>query len=115
MTVDKFVKEGKIFPFKATSDEINKSLEVAKRDLSLAEDILGNNLDWCFAIAYNAVFQACRVYIFSLGFRPALLMCIRQSSDSWKQLRKHLTKTCSLILIELDGNDTGHYTTRQEW
>mgnify|MGYP001097145377 CR=1 FL=1 len=71
MTINKFVKEGKILPFKATHEEINKSLEIAKRDLSLAENILKDNLDWCFAIAYNAVFQACRAYMFSSGYRPA--------------------------------------------
>ena len=71
MSIDKLLKEGKIHHFKAKREEIDKSPEIAKRDLSLAEKILQDDLDWCFSITFNGVFQACRAYMFSLGYRPA--------------------------------------------
>lgn len=71
MTIDDLLKEGKLHNFEAKSEEIDKCLEIAKRDLSLAEKILEDDLDWCFSITYNAIFQACRAYMFSLGYRPA--------------------------------------------
>jgi len=71
MSIDKLLKEAKIHRFEPKRGEISKSLEIARRDLSLAERILQEDLDWCFSITYNAVFQACRAYMFSLGYRPA--------------------------------------------
>lgn len=71
MTIDKLLKEGKLHRFKATQDEIEKPLEIAERDLSVAEKIFEENLDWSFAIAYNAILQACRAYILFSGYRPA--------------------------------------------
>lgn len=71
MTIDKLLKEGKLHQFKATQDEIEKPLEIAERDLAVAEKIFEEDLDWSFSIAYNAILQACRAYMFSLGYRPA--------------------------------------------
>ncbi len=70
MSIDRLLEQGKIHRFKATQDEIKKSLEIAERDLSVAEKIFQDDLDWCFSIGYNAIFQACRAYMFSLGYRP---------------------------------------------
>ena len=71
MSIDRLIKEGSIHPFHAASEEINKVMDIAKRDLALAESILGESLDWAYSIAYNAVLQACRAYMFHLGYRPA--------------------------------------------
>lgn len=71
MSVEELIKEGSIYPFKATHGEIERAMEIARRDLSLAERLVAENLDWCFSIAYNAVFQACRADMFHLGYRPA--------------------------------------------
>ncbi len=71
MSIDKLLKEGKLHQFKATQDEIEKPLEIAERDLAVAEKIFEEDLDWSFSIAYNAILQACRAYMFSLGYRPA--------------------------------------------
>lgn len=71
MSVEDLVGEGSIHPFEATRGEVQKAMEIARRDLALAERLLGENLDWCFSIAYNAVLQACRAYMFHLGYRPA--------------------------------------------
>jgi len=71
MTIDDLLKDGKLHHFKAKPEEINKCLEIARRDLSLAEKIFKDDLDWCFSITYNAILQACRAYMFFLGYRPA--------------------------------------------
>jgi uncharacterized protein (UPF0332 family) len=71
MSIERLVQAGSIHPFRATSDEVDKALQVARRDLALAENILSESLDWSYSIAYNAVLQACRAYMFHLGYRPA--------------------------------------------
>lgn len=71
MTIERLLREGSIHPFTATPDEVNKAIEIARRDLSLAESIVKESQDWSFSIAYNAVLQACRAYMFHLGYRPA--------------------------------------------
>ena len=58
MAIERLIKEGSIHPFSATPDEVNKAMEIARRDLSLAESIVEESRDWCFSIAYNAVLQA---------------------------------------------------------
>jgi len=71
MSIERLIQEGSIHPFKATQDEVDKALEIARRDLVLAEGIMGESLDWSYSIAYNAVLQTCRAYMFHLGYRPA--------------------------------------------
>ncbi len=71
MSIDDLIGEGTIRPFRATHGEIERAIEIARRDLSLAENLLGENLDWSFSIAYNAVLQTCRAYMFHLGYRPS--------------------------------------------
>ncbi len=71
MSIESLVQEGSIHPFRATREEISKVMEIAKRDLAEAEKIQGTSLDWTFSIAYNAVLQACRAYMFHMGYRPA--------------------------------------------
>jgi len=71
MSIEKLVSEGNVHPFHATADEINKAMAIAQRDLALAESILDESLDWSYSIAYNAVLQACRAYMFYQGYRPA--------------------------------------------
>ena len=71
MSIEELIKEGSIHPFKATREEINRAIEIAERDLSLAESIIEESLDWSYSIAYNAVLQACRAYMFHLGYRSA--------------------------------------------
>ncbi len=71
MSIEKMVAEGKIHPFRATPEEVEKAMSIARRDLAMAETILHESLDWSYSIAYNAVLQACRAYMYHLGYRPA--------------------------------------------
>lgn len=71
MSIDRLIKEVSVHPFHATKQEINRTMDIARRDLSLAGSILDESPDWSYSIAYNAVLQACRAYMFHLGYRPA--------------------------------------------
>jgi uncharacterized protein (UPF0332 family) len=71
MSIEELLKNGDIHPFKATQAEINRAIEVARRDLATAEDVRKESLDWAYSIAYNAVLQACRANMFKLGYRPS--------------------------------------------
>jgi uncharacterized protein (UPF0332 family) len=71
MSLDKLIAEGSIHLFKATQEEINKSMEIAHRDLNQSKRILSESLDWTYSIAYNSVLQACRAYMFHQGYRPS--------------------------------------------
>ena len=71
ISIETLVREGSIHPFQATQEEIAKVMNIAKRDLVEAEKIQESSLDWSFSIAYNAVLQACRAYMFFKGYRPA--------------------------------------------
>ena len=71
ISIETLVREGSIHPFKATQEETPKVMNIAKRDLAEAEKIQGSSLDWAFSIAYNAVLQASRAYMFHMGYRPA--------------------------------------------
>ena len=51
--------------------EVNQALQRAARDLRTARRIMSEDWDWGFAVAYNAVLQASRAYMFAQGYRPA--------------------------------------------
>jgi uncharacterized protein (UPF0332 family) len=71
MPFEKLLQERRIHPHKATAEEIEQSMSLAERDIRNARVMMGQDWDWGFAIAYNAVLQACRAYIYAQGFRPA--------------------------------------------
>ena len=70
MSIDKLIEDGSIHPFRATPEEIRRAMDIARRDIALAESILDESLDWSYSIAYNAVLQACRAYMFHQEYRP---------------------------------------------
>ena len=55
MSIQELIQRGSIHSFQATRGEIEKAMGIARRDLALAEKIVGENCDWCFSIACNAV------------------------------------------------------------
>ena len=44
-------------------------LRIARRDVKTAEGLLGSSSEWTFNIAYNAMHQAGRAYMFHQGYR----------------------------------------------
>jgi uncharacterized protein (UPF0332 family) len=71
MSIDRMVGEGRIHTFQATPEEIARVMGIARRDLAGAEKIIDQSLDLSYSIAYNAVLQACRAYMFHRGYRAA--------------------------------------------
>lgn len=71
MKYDDLLKSGKIKQQQISSDEIKRALSRAERDLKTARSVMAGDWDWGFAIAYNAVLQASRAFMFAEGFRPA--------------------------------------------
>ncbi len=71
MRFDALLRQRKIFPHRATPDEIARLLTLAKRDIRTARRVMAEDWDWAFSIAYNAVLQAARAFMYAQGFRPA--------------------------------------------
>lgn len=71
MKYDDLLKSGKIKKQQISGDEVKKALSRAERDLKTARSVMAGDWDWGFAIAYNAVLQASRAFMFAEGFRPA--------------------------------------------
>jgi len=58
-------------PFAANRKEIDELLELAKRDIELADIVKEQDLDWAGIIAYNSMLQSGRALMFFRGMRPA--------------------------------------------
>lgn len=71
MPFEELLRQRRIHRHRAAPDEIARLLEPADRDIRMARRTLAEDWDWAFSIAYNAVLQSARAYMYSLGFRPA--------------------------------------------
>ena len=71
MTYDELLKARRIHREKVSQGEVHRALERAERDLKTAREIMDKDWDWGFAVAYNAVLQVSRAYMFAQGYRPA--------------------------------------------
>jgi uncharacterized protein (UPF0332 family) len=71
MNVDSLMKSRRIRKERISPREIAQAMERADRDIRTARKIMAEDWDWGFAVAYNAILQASRAYMFSLGYRPA--------------------------------------------
>lgn len=68
---EELLRAGRIRREVVSPAEIRQALERADRDLRTAQRIMAEDWDWAFAVAYNAILQASRAYMFSLGYRPS--------------------------------------------
>ena len=71
MNYDELLKSGRIRREVISNEEIRHALDRADRDLKTARKVMASDWDWGFSIAYDAVLQASRAYMFAQGFRPA--------------------------------------------
>jgi uncharacterized protein (UPF0332 family) len=69
--LDDLVRKRRIHRHRASPEEIDRLLELAERDIRMARRTIAEDWDWAFSIAYNAVLQAARAYMYSRGYRPA--------------------------------------------
>lgn len=70
MSFEELLRRRAIEQVKVSRREIAGLLEVASRDTKTAEMLTMSDLDWAFAIAYNAILQLSIAYMNSQGFRP---------------------------------------------
>ena len=71
MAFEELLRQRRIYPHRATPEEIARLLALADRDIRMARRVMAEDWDWAFSIAYNAVLQAARAFMYSRGFRPA--------------------------------------------
>ena len=71
MSFDDLARQRVIEPIEVSNEEIAYLLQVARRDIDTANSLKKiGDLDWAFAIAYNAILQLSIAYMNFLGFRP---------------------------------------------
>ncbi len=63
--------KNRIKPGKFSNKQIIDCLILSKRDIKFAKEILKENQDWAFNIAYNGMLQAAKALMYSKGFRPS--------------------------------------------
>jgi len=63
------LKKGRIKQGRFSRKQIKDRLDIASRDLEAARNNLDTNPEWAYIIAYNAMHQAGRAYLFHVGFR----------------------------------------------
>jgi uncharacterized protein (UPF0332 family) len=71
MKIDELLKKRRIHRHRASPEEIERLLELSDRDIRMARLTMAEDWDWAFSIAYNAVLQSARAYMYSQGYRPA--------------------------------------------
>ena len=71
MGLEDLIRTGRVRRETVSPAEVRETLKLAARDLRLARKILQEDADWGFAVAYNAVLQASRAFMFAQGYRPA--------------------------------------------
>lgn len=71
MKLDELLKTKRIREQTVAAADILATVEKADSDLKTAQQIISQSHVWAFAIAYNAVLQAGRAYVFAGGYRPA--------------------------------------------
>lgn len=70
MAYDSLLQARKIKAYSAKPTEIQQLLRVAARDLAAAARNLPEDPEWAYNIAYNAVLQTGRAWMFFQGYRP---------------------------------------------
>jgi hypothetical protein len=75
MAINDLLRSGRIRRETISPAEVREALKLADRDLRVARKLMGEELDWGFTVAYNAVLQAGRAFMFAKGYRPASAFC----------------------------------------
>jgi len=70
MKYDDLLRSRRIHREELSREQIHQAIDRAERDLKTARILMGQDWDWGFAVAYDAVLQASRAYMFAQGFRP---------------------------------------------
>jgi len=68
---------GLIEPYQVPLEEIRDLLDVARRDVKTAEELMNIDLDWAPIVAYNAALQAGLAFMYAKGTGPEVLIGTR--------------------------------------
>ena len=71
MSLNNLEREGLIKKLPFNRKKVEDALNLARRDIETATNILEKDYDWAFSIAYNAMLQTLRAFMFSKGYRPS--------------------------------------------
>lgn len=63
------LNKGLIEPGRFSRKQVEDLLRIAQRDLSASREVLDQAHEWAYAIAYNAMLQTGRAFLFHQGFR----------------------------------------------
>ena len=70
MTYQPLDRAGLIEPYLVPQAEIRDLLDVARRDVKTAQELMDIDLDWALIVAYNAALQAGLAFMYAKGYRP---------------------------------------------
>jgi uncharacterized protein (UPF0332 family) len=70
MPYDELLRTRRIRKEAISKKEVGRAPARAERDLRTARVVMAEDWDWGFAIAYDAVLQASRAFMFAQGYRP---------------------------------------------
>ena len=99
MNYEDLLKAGRIRKENVSQAEIHRAMERARRDLKTARRIMAEDWDWGFAVAYNAVLQASRAYMFAQGYRPA---AAEGHKNTFAFMRLAMGKGCEDLVAYFD-------------
>lgn len=67
MNLSDLLKENRIRPIEPDKKQALDCIKASERDVKVAKELLGKDLDWSFSVAYNAALQAVRALMFADG------------------------------------------------
>ena len=70
MSYQPLLRAGLIEPYQVPATEIRDLLDVARRDVRTAQELVNIDLDWALIVAYNAALQAGLAFMYAKGYRP---------------------------------------------
>jgi uncharacterized protein (UPF0332 family) len=70
MTYQPLERAGLIEHCRVPKAEIKDLLELARRDMKTAQELMNINLDWALIVAYNAALQGGLAMMYAKGYRP---------------------------------------------
>jgi len=71
MTLEDLERQGLIRRLPVDPKKVEDELQIARRDIAVAREILPKSKDWAYNIAYNAVLQSLRAFMFDKGYRSS--------------------------------------------
>jgi uncharacterized protein (UPF0332 family) len=68
MSLSELKKRRAIREIPVDKKQIENLIELAERDLKVAQELLAKNFDWSYSIFYNSMLQISRALMFSYGY-----------------------------------------------